>query len=217
MLGANLGLLLYGESSVMYRKFYLFILLLKLETIFNQDMLFISQLNVILALQRSETYKYIKRPFRRLYSTHNGNSIFSWNNCLILLIGVICLWLIDLLIQSGDIHPNPGPDSVRSIADISCSSSEISLHTLINHLSIMHLNVQSIVQKMDLIKCEAQAYDILVCSENWLKPDQVRYHCSILPLLKFLRLVSKTMQRKIWKYAQADFSQYRSLLFESGL
>ena len=366
----------------MYRKFYLFILLLQLETIFNQDMLFISHLSVILALQRSnETYKYIKRPFRHLYPTHNGNSRFSWNLFRILLIGVICLWLIDLLIQSGDIHPNPGPDSVNSIADFSSSSSEISLHTLINHLSIMHLNVQSIVPKMDLIKCEAQAYDILVCSESWLKPeikddsilietflppqrtdrlsrpsggvviyakdsfslirrsdleirgleavwiellvkgktiliggfyrqpnssneyfnllterfdrafntnvadilitgdfnynmlsndnnklkdlmyqynlkqiitepthftesssslidlflirndtnilhsevidpfipDQVRYHCPILLLLKFLRPVSKTTQRKIWKYAQADFNLYRSLLFESGI
>ena len=24
---------------------------------------------------------------------------------------------------------------------------------------------------MDLIKCEAQAYDIFVCSESWLKPE----------------------------------------------
>ena len=35
----------------------------------------------------------------------------------------------------------------------------------------MHLNVQSIVPKTDLIKCEAQTYDILVCSESWLKPE----------------------------------------------
>ena len=124
----------------MYRKFYLFILLLQFETIFNQDMLFITHLSVILALQHSnETYtcKYIKRPFRRLYPTHNGNSRFSWNLFRILLIGVICLWLSDFLIQSGDIHPNLGPDSVSSIADFSRSSSEISLHTLINHLNIM--------------------------------------------------------------------------------
>ena len=160
---------LSARKNPMYRKFYLFILLLQLE-IFNQDMLFISHLSVILALQRSnETYKYIRRLFRHLYPTHNGNSRFSWNLFRILLIGVICLWLIELLIQSGDIHPKPGPDSVSSIADFSSSSSEISLHTLINHLSIMHLNVQSIVPKMDLIKCEAQAYDILVCSESWLK------------------------------------------------
>ena len=156
----------------MYTKFYLFILLLQLETIFNQDVLFISHLSVILALQCiNETYKCIQRPFRRLYPTHNGNSRFSWNLFRILLIGVICLWLIDL-IQSGDIHPNPGPDSVSSIADFSSSCSEISLHTLINHLSNVHLvNVQSIVPNMDLIKCEAQAYDILVCSESWLKSE----------------------------------------------
>ena len=42
-------------------------------------------------------------------------------------------------------------------------------------------------------------------------PDQVRCHCPILLLLKFLCPVSK-------KYAQADFNLYRSsLLFESGI
>ena len=77
---------------------------LQLETIFNQDMLFISHFSVILALQRSnETYKNIKRPFRCLYPTHNENSRFSWNLSRFLLIAVICLWLIGLLIQSGDI------------------------------------------------------------------------------------------------------------------
>ena len=44
-------------------------------------------------------------------------------------------------------------------------------------------------------------------------PDQVRYHCPILLLLKLLHPVSKTTQRKIWKYAQADFNLYRSLSY----
>ena len=83
---------LSARKNPMYRKFYHFILLLQLETIFNQYMLFISHLGVILALQHSnETYKYIKRPFRRLYPTHNGNSRFSWNLFRILLIGVMSL------------------------------------------------------------------------------------------------------------------------------
>ena len=35
----------------------------------------------------------------------------------------------------------------------------------------MHLNVQSILPKLDIIKCESIAYDILVFTESWLKPD----------------------------------------------
>ena len=42
---------------------------------------------------------------------------------------------------------------------------------LSNHLSIFHLNIQSLLPKLDLIKAEADAYDVLVFSESWLKPD----------------------------------------------
>ena len=41
---------------------------------------------------------------------------------------------------------------------------------LSNHLSIFHLNVQSLLPKIDLLRGEAEAYDILVFSEMWLKP-----------------------------------------------
>ena len=34
----------------------------------------------------------------------------------------------------------------------------------------MHLKIQSIFPKTDVIRCEAQPYSILVFSEGWLKP-----------------------------------------------
>ncbi|MEW8545738.1 MAG: reverse transcriptase domain-containing protein, partial [Candidatus Thiodiazotropha sp.] len=66
---------------------------------------------------------------------------------------------------------NPGPSSVEGSADSSTNSSFSSVEMLSNHLSIFHLNIQSIVPKLDLIKCEADAYDVLVFSESWLKPE----------------------------------------------
>ena len=33
------------------------------------------------------------------------------------------------------------------------------------------MNIQSILPKLDLIKCEAEAYDVLVFSESWLKHE----------------------------------------------
>ena len=48
-------------------------------------------------------------------------------------------------------------------------------------------------------------------------PDQVRYHCPILLLLKCLRPVVKTSKRKLWKYVQANFNLYRALLLESNI
>ena len=42
---------------------------------------------------------------------------------------------------------------------------------LSSHLSIMHLNIQSLLPKIDIIRCEAHAYDVLVFTESWLKPQ----------------------------------------------
>ena len=39
-------------------------------------------------------------------------------------------------------------------------------------------------------------------------PDQIRYHCPTIVLLKFVRPSLKSYKRKIWYYARADFDQY---------
>ena len=48
-------------------------------------------------------------------------------------------------------------------------------------------------------------------------PDQVRYHCPVILLLKFVRPSLKSYTRKIWTYSQADFDKYRELLTEYHL
>ena len=79
------------------------------------------------------------------------------------------LWPFTLLLFSGDVEVNPGPDSVEgtlnnSSDDVSVTSFEL----LSNHFSIIHLNIQSIVPKMDIIKSEADSYGVLLFSESWL-------------------------------------------------
>ena len=70
-----------------------------------------------------------------------------------------------------DIEVNPGPDSIEDII-YSCEAlSATSFETLSNHLCIFHMNIQSIVPKIDIIRSEAGAYDLLVFSESWLKPN----------------------------------------------
>ena len=66
---------------------------------------------------------------------------------------------------------NPGPDSVDGSTDSSLNSTVSSIDFLSNHLCIFHLNIQSILPKLDLIECEAEAHDVLVFSESWLKPE----------------------------------------------
>ena len=72
-----------------------------------------------------------------------------------------------MILLIGDIESNPGPNSVESLSDTTLNS----LDSLSNHLSIMHLNIQSLVPKLDLVEGESVAYDSLVFSESWLKTE----------------------------------------------
>ena len=73
------------------------------------------------------------------------------------LVTITCLlWLECLLLQAGDVHPNPGPSLTPSESSVS-SISSVSVSSYLNithHLSFLHLNVQSIFPKLDLLTAE---------------------------------------------------------------
>lgn len=48
-------------------------------------------------------------------------------------------------------------------------------------------------------------------------PDQTRFHCPIILLLKFIRPTFKSFKRRIWNYNLADYDKYRDLLSRSDL
>ena len=48
-------------------------------------------------------------------------------------------------------------------------------------------------------------------------PNQIRYYCPVVVLLKFTRTTAKNFKRKIWNYKIADHEKYRRLLSESEL
>ena len=73
-----------------------------------------------------------------------------------------------LLLQSGDIHPNPGPSSVASDISGSSASSILNSTNLSRHLSFVHYNIQSIFLKLDILTAELSDFDILAFSETWL-------------------------------------------------
>ena len=79
------------------------------------------------------------------------------------------MWLNNLILLSGDIYQNPGPASGSSQTEGSFSSLD-SRELLSNHLSILHLNIQSLLPKIDLIRAETDSFDIAIFSESWLKP-----------------------------------------------
>ncbi|MES9881747.1 MAG: reverse transcriptase family protein [Sedimenticola sp.] len=83
--------------------------------------------------------------------------------CMSLLI--IALWFSCLALNlSGDIHPNPGPSSTFSDSDASTCSFEY----IMGLFSVYHVNIQSLVPKLDIIEQEIQFYDVAVFTETWL-------------------------------------------------
>ncbi|WAR10533.1 LOW QUALITY PROTEIN: hypothetical protein MAR_035609, partial [Mya arenaria] len=66
-----------------------------------------------------------------------------------------------------DVHPNPGPSSTSSTLSSVPVSSILGLND--SGLSVMHLNIMSILPKLDILQIESQYYDILIFTETWLR------------------------------------------------
>ena len=82
------------------------------------------------------------------------------------------LWLfLSVIKQSGDVHPNPGPESLSSD-----SSFQSVLH---DYLNIVHVNIQSLLPKLDILETEKQYYDIVVLTETLLSQNTTNYDVSI--------------------------------------
>ena len=99
------------------------------------------------------------------------NQMFSLNFSLMILLSNT--WVLSLLlITSGDVHPNPGPHD-NSSASLSFSVSELSgAVAMMDHSSIVHLNIQSLYPILDILETEMQYYDIVVFTETWLTPNR---------------------------------------------
>ena len=115
----------------------------------------------------NEIYKYIK--LNQHYCRANAPPTRNIQFNIVFAMSICSLFYI-LLLLSGDIHPNPGPASCSNASE-SSSSSSISHEQLSSHLSIFHLNVKSLLPKIDLIRAESELYGIAVFSESWLKPS----------------------------------------------
>lgn len=126
--------------------------------------LFVCIFNKQDALSIYSSYKTLKQKVtpqaingRKVVPGRNYAANVSLTNCcvgLILCINMLfCLIIIRL---SGDVHPNPGPDSFTESLSLSNNASSVFAH----NLSIIHLNIQSILPKMVLPEAEMQNYDI---------------------------------------------------------
>ena len=104
-----------------------------------------------------------------------NNASFTLHCLILLSLSNVMTWSFILLLCAGDIQPNPRPLSVSSSSDQSSSSNAsndiFSQLTLNHHLSYVQYNVQSIVNKLDIIQTELFEIDILSFTETWLNPE----------------------------------------------
>ncbi|MCG8076808.1 MAG: endonuclease/exonuclease/phosphatase family protein, partial [Candidatus Thiodiazotropha taylori] len=172
--GVSCSLHLGTRKKITRNKFHFLLFFTLVSCIYKPEVSSFSNFSLILALQRSnEMYKTLRmiHPCTCKLALNYGNIHFTHNLIRFIFVFDLALWVAILLILSGDVEVNPGPGSVDSNTDSNHNVSASSLEMLSNHLSIFHLNIQSIVPKMDLIRSEADAYDILIFTESWLKPD----------------------------------------------
>ena len=89
--------------------------------------------------------------------------------------------IVFLLIIAGvDTNPGPNPPT-ESIVDVQSSTSDLSITSSIStmfssSISFIHLNIQSLVPKLDLISTEYADFDILSFSESWLNRSHTMSH-----------------------------------------
>ena len=69
-----------------------------------------------------------------------------------------------LLIRSGDIELNPGPNLLESESD-SITMDDVSISKC---FSIVHYNIQSVTNKIDLIGAELNNFSVICLTETWL-------------------------------------------------
>ena len=114
------------------------------------------------------------------YSTKNLEEISTWNgNCKlntfnmepVLKIMFLCFVISMLLIIAG-VEVNPGPEDQLSDS-FSSLSSETNNFSLLSrsNISFIHLNVQSILPKLNQLSIEYSNYEILSFTESWLRPS----------------------------------------------
>ena len=75
-----------------------------------------------------------------------NNILFTKKLISSLIICNLLLFLL-LLLLSGDVHPNPSPDSYTESVSLSNSNSLAS----VGNKNILHLNIQSILPKLDIL------------------------------------------------------------------
>ena len=128
-------------------------------------------ISISLSVQRNNIHAaFIKSPY-----THQRRSSFR-NNYLFTITILGCFmeslfWFYLLIVLSGDIEINPGPESVDLSSSCSSCTTDINLSLFEQNFSVVYYNVQSLLAKVDQLQMKLSHFDVIALSEIWLSPD----------------------------------------------
>ena len=77
----------------------------------------------------------------------------------------LIIFLSLLLINAGDIELNPGPVTSRNYTGL------VDGLLISSYFSVVHYNIQSILNKVDLLGSELRNFNIICLTEIWLGPN----------------------------------------------
>ena len=132
----------------------------------------------------------------------------------------------ELIIESIDRAYNTNIVDIIILGDFNCNMSVNNKNKMTELLQEFNLK-QLITEPTHFTENSSSLIDLILVRNNSnilssgvidpFIPDQTRYHCPIIVLVKFLRPSTKTFKRRIWNYKMADFDKYRVVLSEYNL
>ena len=128
-------------------------------------------MNIPIAIYRARIGVFNNRSYQiKLSTSVDISSVFT-----VLRNVSLCTLFLLLILLCGDVEIQPGPyDSLDSTISLSTSDSVTDIddssftNGIKTFLSLLHLNIQSIIPKLDIINGNLFDFDILCFTESWL-------------------------------------------------
>ncbi|MCG7881047.1 MAG: hypothetical protein JAY96_05605 [Candidatus Thiodiazotropha endolucinida] len=115
--------------------------------------------------------KQIRHPYRRVQNRFSPYLIIHFSS-IFYYFSSLYMWLFLLILLAGDISENPGPSDSESMTESTTSNLEsFDLSIFENHFSVVHYNIQSLLNKVDQLQVEFSHFDVVALSETWLSPN----------------------------------------------
>ena len=135
---------------------------------------------------------------------------------------------LNLIEESIDKAYNTNIIDMFALGDFNFDMSQNSSNKMTELIQVYMYDLKTLIQEpthytensssvIDLILVRNTSNVLTSCLTDCFLSEQIRYHCPVVLLLKFLRPSVKTFKRPIWNYNLADYDLYRILLSEHHL